>query len=148
MGYRSDVAYTIRFDKVEDYHLFILEAKANPATAGCFPPNNTGSWEECTCNEKDKRIDFHATSVKWYESYPDVQMHEKLIEQAEAWCYDDDHTSVKDNGEITVDMRNYRLGFIFVRIGEDDDDNERREGGETDYSWLSICRSIEGDFPQ
>lgn len=146
MGYRSDVAYTIRFTKPEDYHLFILEAKANPATAGCFPPNNTGSWEECTCDAERMRIDFHAQDVKWYPSYPDVQMHEKLIEQAEAWCETDTHIAVKE-GELEASLAPYRVSFIFIRIGEDTDDVEERHGGDYDWDWLHVSRTIEGDIP-
>ena len=146
MGYRSDVAYTIRFTKEEDYHLFILEAKSKPETAGCFPPNDGSHFEECTCDDDKMRIDFHATDVKWYDSYPEVQMHEKLIAQAEAWCDDDTHIAVK-GGELEASLAPYRVSFIFVRIGENTDDVEERQGGDYDWEWLHVSRSIEGDFP-
>lgn len=123
MGYRSDVAYTIRFKKAEDYHLFILEAKANPETVGAL--------DECVYDNQKLRIDFNVQSVKWYDSYPDVQMHEKLIDQADEW--------VK---ERSFGSSEYRLGYVFVRIGEDDNDIERREGGNNQYDWLYITRQI------
>lgn len=131
MGYRSDVAYTIRFKTEEDYRLFILEAKANPETAGAF--------EECELDDKRFRIDFRADNVKWYESYPEVQMHESLIDQAETWIDEAIHRELK-NGGTGHDV--YRLGFVFVRIGEEDDDNERKEGGDYEYDWLHITRQI------
>lgn len=136
MGYRSDVAYTIRFDKVENYHLFILEAKARLETAGAL--------SEVECDDTRLRIDFKADNVKWYESYPDVQMHEKLIEQAEAWCEADTHIAMKE-GELEASLTPYRVSYVFVRIGEGDDDNERRTGGDYDYDWLYISRTIVGD---
>ena len=123
MGYRSDVAYTIRFKKEEDYHLFILEAKANPATAGVF--------DECELDAKRLRVDFKADSVKWYESYSEVAMHENLIEQAHQWCL-----------ETTGTFNEYRLGYVFVRVGEDDDDVVRRDGGNSDWDWLYVRREI------
>ena len=125
MGYRSDVAYTIRFKKEEDYHLFILEAKAKPETAGAL--------DECTCisNEFHHRIDFSADSIKWYESLPWVQMHEELIDQAHEWA-----------NELKFGGSDYRLGYVFVRVGEDDNDTERREGGNNAYDWLHITRQI------
>lgn len=144
MGYRSDVAYTIRFKKEEDYHLFILEAKANPEIAGAV--------DECNCNKEKMRIDFQASSVKWYESYPDVQMHEKLIDQADEWCKEDDNSPLTQgegftaNG-FTFEARDYRLGFVFLRIGEDTEDVARREGGFAPYEWLYVSRTIEGDIP-
>jgi hypothetical protein len=126
MGYRSDVAYTIRFNKEEDYHLFILEAKANPETAGAV--------DECTCisNEFTHRIDFKAESTKWYDTFPEVQMHEALIDQADEWA----------KGETVLVYGEYRLGYVFVRIGEDDDDVERKEGGNNAYDWLCVSRQI------
>jgi hypothetical protein len=139
MGYRSDVAYTIRFKKEEDYHLFILEAKSNPETAGCFPPNYGSHFRECELDDKRFRIDFKNESVKWYDSYPAVQMHEKLIAQAEEWCHDDTHKELRFGG---TGHDAYRLGFVFVRVGEDGDDNERREGGNNAYDWLHIRREI------
>ena len=131
MGYRSDVAYTIRFSKTEDYHLFILEAKSNPETEGAV--------DECVLDNEKLRIDFRAENTKWYDSYPEVTMHEKLIAQAEAWIDESTHKELKDGG-TGHDI--YRLGYVFVRVGEDDDDNERREGGFNSYHWLHITRQI------
>lgn len=135
MGYRSDVAYTIRFKKAEDYHLFILEAKANPETAGCFPPNDGSHFEECELDAERLRIDFKAQDVKWYESYPDVQMHEKLIDQAQEW-------TKEPIRESTGTFGYYRLGYVFVRVGEDDHDVVRKEGGNNSYDWLHVRREI------
>ena len=131
MGYRSDVAYTIRFKKEEDYRLFVLEAKANPETAGCFPPNDGSHFGECELDDQKFRINFKVEDVKWYESFPEVQMHESLIDQADEW--------VK---ETTGTLNEYRLGYVFVRVGEDDSDNERRDGGNSEYDWLRIVRQI------
>jgi hypothetical protein len=130
MGYRSDVAYTIRFKKEEDYHLFILEAKAKPETAGAL--------DECTCicNEFHHRIDYREESIKWYDTFPEVAMHESLIDQADEWVKETDGAL----GSGTFGQ--YRLGYVFVRVGEDDNDTERREGGYNAYEWLSITRQI------
>lgn len=134
MGYRSDVAYTIRFDTEEAYRLFILEAKAKDL-GGCFS-NDDSFWDEAECDDARWRIDFKAENVKWYESYPDVAMHEKLIEQARAWCNDDDHISVNSN------TSRYRLGWSFVRIGEDNNDVTEEYGGTASWDWLHVRREI------
>ena len=125
MGYRSHVAYTIRFKRQDDYHLFILEAKAKPETVGCF--------SEIECNPTELCINYEAEDVKWYEAYPDVQMHEELIEQASAWC----------EGVRPSDLR---LGYVFLRVGELHNDTERREGGLVDYDWLYVERTIVKDW--
>lgn len=141
MGYQSDVAYTIRFKNEEDYRLFILEAKADPLKAGCFKSDDS-QWEEVECDDQRYRIDFKADSVKWYESYPDVDMHERLIQQAREWVADDDST-IERGEKILFSGRDYRLGYAYVRIGEDVDDNVEEHGGYSEYDWVCIRRSIE-----
>jgi len=139
MGYRSDVAYTIRFKDEASYRLFILEAKANDL-GDCFS-NDTSQYEEARCDDVRLRIDFNANHAKWYESFPDVQMHEKLIEQAEAWCETDTHIAIKD-GDLEASVAPMRLGFVFIRIGEDNGDVDERHGGDYEYEWLHVKREI------
>lgn len=145
MGYRSDVAYTIRFKDEASYRLFIAEAKAKPETAGCFPPNDTGSWEGCECDDKKWAINFYAEDVKWYPSFPDVQMHEKLLSQAEEWDEGDTHVAIKD-GDVEVNLINHRLGYIFIRVGEEADDIEQRYGGDYEWDWMQVSRQIVMDW--
>lgn len=135
MGYRSDVAYTIRFKTEEAYRLFILEAKAKPETAGCFR-NDEAHYDEAECDDKRLRIDFRANDVKWYPSYSDVMMHTALLMQADSWCGEDE--------EKSLDRSGYRLGYAFVRVGEDDNDIETKYGGDSAYDWLYVSRTIEG----
>ena len=136
MGYRSEVAYTIRFTSDHDeknrqsFYTFLAEAKSKAATAACFT-EETGQWSEFEVDEKRFRINFFAEGVKWYESYEDVKCHEALVSLAKEWADE------SDNPEI---------GFKFVRIGEDDDDIEQKEGGDYDWSWLSVHRSVERDW--
>jgi hypothetical protein len=91
MGYRSTVAYTIRFiprhspdtDDIEEerkakssFYLFLAEAKANVDTSLCFSDKESDVFK---VDEENLQIRFFAEGVKWYESYPDVQCHEALI---------------------------------------------------------------------
>lgn len=139
MGYRSDVAYTIRFVSDHDeknkqsFYTFLAEAKARAATAPCFMEGEWHGWgEEFQVDEKRLRINFAADDVKWYPSYPDVRCHEALLDLADEWANDEDNNS--------------RIAYRFVRIGENDDDIERRENGDADLGWLQIVRSIERDW--
>ena len=135
MGYRSDVAYTIRFVHEDDtnnkqsFYVFLAEAKANAATAPCFVELG---WAEFEIDEARHRINFSCDDVKWYESFPDVQCHEALISLANEWVNDEDNNS--------------GIAYMFVRIGEESNDNETREGGDVDYSWVQVCRSIDRDW--
>jgi len=142
MGYRSTVAYTIRFiprhspdtDDIEEerkakssFYLLLAEAKANVNTALCF------SDTDCLEVLEDKlEIRFFAESVKWYESYPDVACHEALIELSKSWA--DDDTS------------NPYIGGAFARVGEDTNDNVEEVWGQGDYGWVGINRSVYADW--
>ena len=132
MGYRSDVAYTIRFSGEDDtkvkhsFYTFLAEAKANPETAGCFLDDE----DHFQVVESAWTINFHAHDVKWYESYEDVQTHEALMKLALAW----------------IDGGNECIGYIFTRIGEETNDTEQNYGGNWDDSWLYMRRELVMDW--
>jgi hypothetical protein len=135
MGYRSDVAYTIRFVHEDDtnnkqsFYTFLAEAKVNAATAACF---HELGWAEFEIDEARYRINFSCDDVKWYENYPDVACHEALISLAREW---------------DEDIYNHScIAFQFVRIGEENNDIEERSGGDYDYSWVQVNRSISRDW--
>lgn len=134
MGYRSDVAYTIRFTSddtraKQSFYTFIAEAKAKAATAPCF---NESEWAEFEVDEGRFRINFSADTVKWYPDYPDVKCHEALIELAAEWANDEDNHS--------------EIAYSFVRIGEEADDIEEKSGGDYDFDWVQVNRSISRDW--
>jgi len=142
MGYRSAVAYTIRFVTTEDdfkeqnridakrsFYTFLAEAKANDETALCFdetePVNVKDRGEGFYIDEENMRIDFLAWHVKWYSGYKDADCHEALFSLANDWADDNDY-----------------IGGVKVRIGEELDDNESDVIGTGDNEWLDIGRSI------
>lgn len=137
MGYRSDVAYTIRFVHEDDtnnkqsFYTFLAEAKSKAATAACFTTPNTPSWV-FVIDEAKFRINFHADHVKWYESFPEVQAHEALLSLASEWDEDEDNHA--------------HIGYAFVRIGEESDDIVEKLSESADWSWVSVGRSIERDW--
>ena len=138
MGYRSDVAYTIRFTDEASYRLFIAEAKAKDL-GGCFK-NDTAYYDEAECDDERWRINFRANGVKWYESFTDVMLHEKLIALAADWVNTDTHDEKRGS------LAPYRVSFIFIRIGEDTDDIEERHGGDYEWEWLQVSRQIVSDW--
>jgi len=135
MGYRSDVAYTIRFTGDDDtavkqsFYVFLAEAKTK------FP---SAFSDECLkVDEKNYALNFFAESVKWYEDYEDVKCHEGLIDLAREWCSETDEPFKGNNKYI---------GGIFMRIGEETDDIVEDYFGEYDYQWMNISRSIFVDW--
>jgi hypothetical protein len=156
MGYRSEVAYTIRFlpphelylksdentltaeehqKKCEEsFYTFIAEAKVRYDAALCFseaePINLKDGAEGFFIDEKNLRINFYAQHVKWYPDYADVKCHEALIGLSQAWA---------DDGNLYI-------GGVSARVGEDIADNDESCWGTGDYDWLCVSRSICGDW--
>jgi hypothetical protein len=143
MGYRSTVAYTIRFIPVEQegidfvmaeerargsFFTFIAEAKSKDTVAGAFLDE-----EHFKVDEENLTIYFFADSVKWYESYEDVQCHECLMGLSREWAEDGDCSSPY-------------IGGVFVRIGEELEDMVQEVWGEGDYDWIRINRTMHCDW--
>lgn len=123
MGYRSDVAYVIKFDELAQRDAFItlMHAKNDPHI------NN--ALEEIEYRySKDPIITFQCENTKWYESYPDVDVHHRLMRDA-------------------VEL--YKAEYYFVRMGENDDDVETLQDCDKHNLWdyVYTIRQIGTDFP-
>lgn len=131
MGYRSNVAYTIRFTSDDDtlnrqaFYTFIAEAKSDDTTRQAI--------EECDVDESDLTIHFVVDDIKWYDSHQDVASHDALIDLAEETI-----NSWEGDQEC--------MGYIFVRCGENEDDTEVKASGKYDFQWLWVRRTIERDW--
>jgi hypothetical protein len=146
MGYRSTVAYTIRFTPFpspqeveqgefpsdsdiklckESFYTFLAEVKLKYLGA----VNDEGM----KIDESNMALNFFASDVKWYESYEDVQVHENLISLSKEWA---------DEGETA----NPNIGGIFMRVGEETDDIVEEAWGEHDWDWMHIHREIVCDW--
>ena len=133
MGYRSDVAYTIRFTDDHDtnneqsFYTFLLEAKANPKCQIAIA--------EVEIDHKKQEFNFTANDVKWYDNYPDVMSHMALVHLAEDWAC-----------QVSEGKLHCKIGSVFVRIGEEASDIEERFNGDFSYDWMSVSRQIVTDW--
>ena len=131
MGYRSNVAYTIRFTSDDDrlneqtFYTFIAEAKANDSCRAAL--------EQCEIDEQKLQINFYVEDYKWYDRDPHVQGHEDLIQLA-----NDTLETYEDTQEC--------IGYVFARLGENDDDNDWRARGKYSTDWLWIKRQVIKDW--
>jgi hypothetical protein len=125
MGYRSEVAYVIRFANKEMRELFVSlqRAKADPHINEAL--NELSEVEDCL-------LGYHADHVKWYEGYKGVEAHETLMSDS-------------------IDMFNQDediVGWRFVRLGEETDDNIQEEAGNSDelYEYVDWYRGMNLSF--
>lgn len=88
-----------------------------------------GFVENMTWHDSTRVLKFDIQSVKWYDSYSDVQAFMGMLSVFKG--YDD------------ADIKGYCTEF--VRIGEDDDDVETERTGENGHYYLQVRRSIDCD---
>ncbi len=99
MGYRSDVAYVIKFKSFDDREAFIsLMLSKND-------PNIYQAVNETKHDYKEEPlITFEVDDVKWYPDFPDVQAHEQLYKQAhELFEADYRFLAIGEDGAETFD---------------------------------------------
>lgn len=151
VGYRSQVAYTIRFTASpsrqeaeggefpsdqeikltkHDFYTFLAEAKTKFPTAIAD--------EHLSIDEPNFALNFLAEDVKWYDDYEDVKCHMALLQLAQSWANEGD----EKNGIAG----NTRIGGMFMRIGEDTDDMTEEYFGNHDWDWMQISRQIIVDW--
>ena len=113
MGYRSDVKYLIAFKTEEDRTKFLGEAELTVADHPDQAVRDIPSAYRLTTYEGNSKpfiIQVHYEDVKWYDDFPCVRMEIELMNMAE---------------------ETYDADFEFLRIGENDDDVERRCSADT-----------------
>lgn len=125
MGYRSDVAYVIKFDDIETRDNFVTLMLARN------DKHITEALEECEYRYTDDPIiTFEAQSVKWYDSFDDVIAHRTLMQDA-------------------VKIYEEKGGrFRFIGVGEDgaEDFDESDDEGDL-YDYITTVHEVRTDFP-
>ena len=130
MGYRSDVAYTIRFNNddervaTQSFYTFLAEVKSKPECALAL--------QEVEVDESKRAFYFSVTEFKWYDGYPEVQSHKALMKLAEDWCND-----IGIAGGCA---------YMFMRVGDDYEDVERHCGGNYGIDWVNLSRQLVTDW--
>lgn len=122
MGYRSDVKALI-YPLGGEHNLLEydkLKLLFNTTFQDVFE-----AWGEdyFSWNDKHRVLEFDANSVKWYDSYHEVQMFVKFLEE------------VRDLG----------YEYEFLRIGEEDEDIEADSTGDAE-NYMYVERTIQVNF--
>ena len=121
MGYRSDVAYVIRFATEEQRDTFVQLVK-----------HRNDDWTqailECETEYVQPIITFETSDVKWYDDYEDVRAHHALLD----WAV-----------ELYPEA-----GYRIIQLGEDGQE-ECNQGGECDDLWdyLYTSHALNTEFP-
>jgi len=121
MGYRSDVAYVIRFNTVEERDAFVEVVRHRN-------DDMTQALLECETEYEEPIITFEVTDVKWYSDYKDVKAHHAMLD----WSIE------------LFDSAGYRI----IMLGEDGQE-ECNEDGNTDDLWdyIYTSHSLNIEFP-
>ena len=126
MGYRSDVAYVIKFDDIEtrDNFVTLMLAKNDK--------HITQALDECQYGyDDDPIITFEETSIKWYDTYDEVKAHRSLMHEAV-------HIYGGEKGGR----------FRFIGVGEDgaEDFDESDDEGDL-YEYITTVHAVQTSFP-
>jgi len=126
MGYRSEVAYVIKFDDIETRNNFVTLMLAKN------DKHITQAIEECEYGyEDDPIITFEAQDVKWYKSYDDVQAHHAMMREAV-------HIYGEEKGGR----------FRFIGVGEDGHEEFDEDDNEGDlYEYITTVHAVQTSFP-
>jgi hypothetical protein len=138
MGYRSDVAYKIKFEDEGQWNVFLLEAKSKSETRLCFE-------DECLTVVHDKReIRFVADGMKWYAEDEEVRCHIQLLDLCDEYLERQEKSLEGSPPSKTP----YVVSYLFRRIGEDEDDLEERHNGDPDWDWVELIRYLHVDWQE
>jgi len=123
MGYRSDVAYVIKFKTIEERDAYVTYMSAK---------NDEHIKQALTevdfSDKEDPIITFKTEGVKWYDGFEDVEAHR--------WIYRHAH-------ELEV------ASFRFIAVGEDGNEEYEEkeiEGIDGLYEYLYSIHRIETSF--
>ena len=120
MGYRSDVAYAIQFNDTNERATFrdVMMHKNDRFI--------TQALEEVS-DYKDMFIVFKDTDTKWYDSYPEVNAHRQLMEEAH---------------EL------FEASYRFIAVGEDGAETYNAGGDHEDdlYDMITAVHELRTTF--
>jgi len=119
MSYRSDVVLVV--SKKAMPHFMAIVSTVPDGLSLCFQ-ENSGLTQNYDGDEGS--ILFHWSGIKWYSSFAGVQAVEEFLDKMDIFDIDDDGWADE---------------YRFVRLGEDDDDDEVRGYG---FSEVYISRTI------
>ena len=135
MGYRSLVAYTIRFVSDDDkqseqsFNTFLCEAKSKIPALWAGEEGSINEWLEI--NMAKWQFNFHTPyDIKWYPDYAEVKAHMALWDLAR---------------EFSEDSECFVVGQ-YIEIGENEDDVTKKEFGDLEEDYISLRRKIICDW--
>jgi len=135
MGYRSLVAYTIRFVSDDDkqseqsFNTFLCEAKAKIPALWAGEEDSINEWLEI--NMVKWQFNFHTPhDIKWYPDYDEVKAHMALWDLAR---------------EFSEDSECFVVGQ-YIEIGENEDDVTKKEFGDLEEDYIRLNREIVCDW--
>jgi hypothetical protein len=131
MGYRSDLVVLIYPDVETAADMAPKYEQLKLLMGTTFKDVVDEFFGSCmTWMDSEHVLKFDLPDVKWYPSYADVQMFEKMLSAFK--CYDEDNQD---------DIKGYCTEFI--RVGEESDDVEEVHTGHNNHYYLSVRREID-----
>lgn len=149
MGYRSEIAYGVKVEDIvfsdmateEDkkisadglFLLMLTEMQQDPIAGKCFDDTYDINCH-LTINKEQRYILFNEGGLKWYDSYADVQAHERLYAIMDEYAEEYGNKEQYDRCPISC---------AYIRIGEESDDIEERGSGDDPWGIMNVYTGID-----
>ena len=119
MGYRSDVKALI-YPAGGEHNLLNYDKLKTLMNTTFKDVLDYWSDDYFTWDDKHRVLKFDANSIKWYDSYPEVDRFTKFLEE----------------------VRDLEYEYEFIRLGEEGDDVDEDSTGDAE-GYMYVSRSIE-----
>jgi hypothetical protein len=121
MGYRSDVAYVVKFKSFQDRDAYVSLQLAKNEEA------MREAMFDCEYEYKSEpMITFETEDIKWYESFPYVIAHTSIY---------------KDAKEL------FDASYRFYAVGEDGAEEVEEEGDDFLFEYVHPVHRLQTNFP-
>ena len=133
MGYRSQVAFVVKFKSTQDRDaMWMLYANSDDA-------QKQEVAQELEHRYAEPIITYQHDDIKWYEGYEEVTNFERF------WDSFRDLADAEMNGDEPQGDEPVHWACEFIRLGENTDDIEERSS--SDAEWLlQVSRVIEDNY--
>lgn len=103
MGYRSEVAYVVKFKSDDDRSKYIEYLRSME------DKNINDALEEISLGTSEPIVTFHFSNLKWYDAFDDVKAHRTIYRESERFGGIYRCIEVGEDGMTNCDQSNYEL---------------------------------------
>ena len=144
MGYRSQVESVV-YGEAEKVDLYIVKHKMEYGDVNLFSGTDFNTDSLYIVEKMKQQVERYEDAGRTKPVFKEIPYKYIRLSGAD-WKWYDEYDDVKRWDKFMTESEEFGLNYEFARVGEEEGDAERRDGGE-DVTWiLGIHTSIEVDL--